>query len=60
MAKQRSIQAPKKTAPERGRISLLVPGDVRRRLIELAQRERRTLNGQVEVMLVRALEAEAA
>lgn len=60
MMKQRSIQAPKKTAPERERISLAVPGELRSQLVELAERERRSLNAQVELMLTRALEAQAA
>lgn len=43
--------------PEAERISLLVPKELRSRLVEMAEKERRSLSGQCIVMLERQIEA---
>lgn len=56
MSTPHSVAVAKHAAKARKRISLLVPQDLRDALVELSQRERRTLNAQCEVFLTAAVE----
>ena len=58
MNKPRRVAAKKGAAPERERVSLVLPVRLKAALLAQAEAERRTLNGQCEVFLAKCLREE--
>lgn len=58
MNKSPSVAAKKAPTPERERVSLVLPVSLKAALLAQAHAERRTLNGQCEVLLVKCLREE--